>query len=117
MGADLSEVRRKAWKTRRKLYGRRGHSGCYLTGRRCPRCQVMEMALVRLHAEGALSEGQVSKMTQLDRVEVRKLVDRLRDQRRIEFSDEMSRVKQHETATCAGPDPNLRTANTGGSTT
>ena len=85
--ADISEVRKRAWETRRARYGNRGHCGTYLTGRRCPRCASMEAMLIRLHAEGVLSEGQTSKATGLDRVEIRKLAD----QRLAEMSD----VKQH----------------------
>jgi len=92
--ADLTEVRKRAWETRRARYGSRGHSGAYLTGRRCPRCASMEAMLIQLHAEGVLSEGQVSKATDLGRVEIRREVDRLRDQRRTEVSAEMSDVEQ-----------------------
>ena len=86
--ADPSEVRKRAWETRRARYGNRGHSGAYLTGRPCPRCASMEAMLIRLHAEGVLSEGQAVNATGLDRVEVRKLAD----QRLAEMSD----VKRHK---------------------
>lgn len=92
--ADLSEVRKRAWETRRARYGNRGHRGAYLTGRNCPRCVSMEAVLIRLHAEGVLSEGQVSKATDLGRVEIRRRIDRVRNQRRTEGSLEMSDVEQ-----------------------
>lgn len=75
---DLSEARKQAWETRRKKYGKRGHSGTYrATGRcgECGRAQAMTYILVRLHVEGVLSEGQTAKATGLDRVEVRRIAD------------------------------------------
>jgi hypothetical protein len=39
------------------------------------RYQAMLDALIRLHAEGVLSEGQVAKATGLDRVEIRRRAD------------------------------------------
>lgn len=54
----------------------------------------METTLIRLHAEGVLSEGQVSKATDLGRVEIRQRIDRLRIQRRTKGALEMSDVEQ-----------------------
>lgn len=68
---DLSEIRRKAWETRRTTYGNRGHNGNY--NRVSADHGGMLALIIRLHVEGTLSEGQVSKATGLDRVEIRKL--------------------------------------------
>lgn len=76
----MNKARAKAWKTRRKLYGARGHNGSY--ARSCPRCRrmitmlvPMITMLVRLHVDGVLSEGQVAKATGLHRIDVRKVAD------------------------------------------
>lgn len=68
---DLSEVRKRAWKTRRKMYGPRGHAGSYT--RPC-NCSARHW-IVRLHREGVLSEGQASKALGIDRVLLRTLAD------------------------------------------
>lgn len=68
----LSEVRARAWETRRARYGKRGHSGSY------SRCAPERGALglvIRLMREGVLSEGQVCSATRLDRVTVRAMAD------------------------------------------
>lgn len=70
----METARSKAWATRRAKYGARGHAGAYTrpsdpVGRRA-------LALVmRLHHEGALSEGQCCHALGLDRIEFRKLCD------------------------------------------
>lgn len=64
----LSAARKQAWATRRANYGPQGHRGY------APR-QSSGGALrlvIQLHAEGVLSEGQVSQATGLDRVEIRR---------------------------------------------
>lgn len=76
---DLSAVRKRAWKTRREKYGKKGHSGVY-GGMHCSceyRIRLMERALIRLHVEEVLSEGQVAKMTGLDRISVRTIADQI----------------------------------------
>ena len=76
---SLSDVRRRAWKTRRAKYGQRGHSGAYGPMRMVylapwnARLRSMQDCLIRLYREGVLSEGQVSKATGLDRVSCREL--------------------------------------------
>jgi hypothetical protein len=80
MKADLSEVRRRAWETRREVYGSRGHSGPYRQTALCRDCERMRDMLVRLHNEGVLSEGQAVKATGLGRFDLRKRADALRDQ-------------------------------------
>lgn len=74
-----SEARRKAWETRRQKYGSRGHNGTYQRGpsRMVEDNARMRQALIRLHVEGVLSEGQTARMTGLDRVEVRRMADQL----------------------------------------
>ncbi|PKR56368.1 hypothetical protein COO92_21425 [Thalassospira lohafexi] len=68
--------RQRAWETRRAKYGQRGHSGTYSrfksgTGQ----VKRMQDALIQLHREEVLSEGQVAKIIGCGRVEVRRLVD------------------------------------------
>lgn len=71
---DLSVVRRRAWATRREKYGARGHGGAYTRGPSAAGVGALRM-VIRLHAEGVLSEGQVASATGLDRVEIRRLAD------------------------------------------
>lgn len=78
MTADLTKARAAAWKTRRRKYGAKGHNSAYGRGRgACQHCERMRAVLVRLHAEGVLSEGQAAKATGLDRIELRTRVDTL----------------------------------------
>lgn len=76
---SISDVRKRSWETRRKKYGARGHGGAYGTFRPVytapwhDRLQTMQNALIWLYRGGVLSEGQVSKMTGLDRVSCREL--------------------------------------------
>lgn len=72
----LTEARRKAWETRRKLYGQCGHRGTYSrvpAGTGDP--VGMLNLIIRLLAEGTLSEGQVARATGLDRITIRRLED------------------------------------------
>lgn len=71
---SLSEVRRKAWITRREKYGERGHGGGYRRGPD-PLGRRALALVIRLHEEGALSEGQCCRALELDRVDFRRLVD------------------------------------------
>lgn len=72
MSETLSQIRRRAWATRRQKYGATGHNGSYSRPHgSCPDCARMRDWLVRLHVEGVLSEGQATKATGLDRVSVR----------------------------------------------
>lgn len=74
-----SDVRKRAWQTRRTKYGPRGHAGPY--GQLKPihtqpwyaRMRSMQEMLIKLYRQGLLSEGQVSKATGLDRVSCRDL--------------------------------------------
>lgn len=69
---DISAARARAWETRRARYGHRGHTGSY------SRSAAERGALglvIRLLNEGVLSEGQVCRATQLDRVTVRTMAD------------------------------------------
>jgi len=68
-----SGARARAWATRRRLYGAAGHRGSY-SGHgalRCRDCERMIGVIVRLYAEGVLSEGQAAKATGRDRVWLR----------------------------------------------
>lgn len=70
--SDLSSVRARAWGTRRARYGQRGHAGSY--SRNAAERGALALVL-RLMNEGVLSEGQVCRATQLDRVTVRAMAD------------------------------------------
>lgn len=70
---NLRKARVAAWKTRRAKYGPAGHNGGY--SRPCTHCSGAVALVIRLHNEGTLSEGQVAKALNLDRVAVRKLAD------------------------------------------
>jgi hypothetical protein len=73
---DLSEVRRRAWATRRQKYGEQGYAGSYhRTPCVCPNCKGALDLIIRLHNEGVLSEGQVAKATGLYRIDIRILAD------------------------------------------
>lgn len=77
MTRDLSEIRRRAWETRRKKYGPRGNNGSYArpsTGP-CEHCAGAVAMLIKLYVEGSASEGQVAKATGLHRIEIRKRAD------------------------------------------
>lgn len=69
---NISEIRKTAWATRRAKYGAHGHSGTYSRFTLAER-KRMTGFIIRLHAEGTISEGQAAKATGLDRVEVRRL--------------------------------------------
>jgi hypothetical protein len=69
--ADLAEVRKRAWATRREKYGKRGHCGIYTTHGRCGGCNRMAALIVRLHNEGVLTEGQAAKAIGIGRVALR----------------------------------------------
>lgn len=70
--ADLSAVRARAWETRRARYGQQGHAGSYSRNTAERGALVL---VIRLLNEGVLSEGQVCRATQLDRVTVRAMAD------------------------------------------
>ncbi len=69
--SELSEIRRRAWATRRAKYGKAGHSGTYARGNHAGLLNLV----VRLHVEGVLSEGQVARASGLDRVQIRTMAD------------------------------------------
>lgn len=76
MSESISEIRKRAWATRREKYGHLGHNGSYTREPGpCSACDRMRAVLVRLHVEGILSEGQVAKATGMYRVDVRKAAD------------------------------------------
>lgn len=82
MSDKLSEIRKRAWDTRRETYGPKGHARSYSCGTAqtngCALCPARAM-IVRLHVEGTLSEGQAAKATGLDRVALRTLADDYKD--------------------------------------
>lgn len=79
MPVDLKEVRRRAWATRRRKYGPQGHAGSYGRGVRViGRIKRMEDALILLYDDAVLSEGQVAKITGIDRITIRTRADELR---------------------------------------
>ena len=79
MTKNLTAVRKKAWRTRRKKYGNKGHSGAYRCGygahQAAARIKLMERAIIGLHVDEVLTEGQAAKMTGLDRIRVREIAD------------------------------------------
>lgn len=76
MSESISDIRKRAWKTRREMYGHLGHNGSYSRNPGpCAACDRMRALLVRLHVEGTLSEGQVAKATGMHRIDVRKAAD------------------------------------------
>ncbi len=78
MPADLTAARAQAWRTRRKKYGPRGHRGSYSrSSAPCRHCRGAIDMLIKLYAEGTLSEGQVATATRLDRVTIRRMTDEL----------------------------------------
>ena len=70
---DFSEVRRRAWETRRLKYGPKGHNGRYWRG---ATPKGMLDLIIKLHVDGVLSEGQVAQATGISRVQIRILADR-----------------------------------------
>ena len=85
MSGTVSDVRKRAWETRRAKYGSRGHDGAYTRpSGPCPHCRPAIAAIIELHAEGVLSEGQAAKMTGMDRVAIRIAIDSLPSRSTIE---------------------------------
>lgn len=76
--AEISAARRQGWETRRKKYGKSGHAGAYERGPHHA-CIRDDRRLARFVAvalnDGLLSEGQVAKIIELDRLAVRRLRD------------------------------------------
>ncbi len=76
--AEITEARQRGWETRRAKYGKSGHAGIYERG---PQWHTVkdEKRLARLIAvclnDGLLSEGQVAKIIEADRIDVRKRCD------------------------------------------
>ena len=78
--AEITAARHRAWETRRKKYGPRGHDSAYS---RSPvnlssaiRSDVRLARLVAYClADGLMTEGQVSKVIEIDRLGVRYLRD------------------------------------------
>jgi len=75
MTGALSEVRARAWKTRREKYGPAGHAGSYRRAESHLGQRALEL-VVRLHREALLSEGQCCRALRLDRISFRMLCDR-----------------------------------------
>ncbi len=74
----IADARKRGWETRRQKYGSTGHArGAY--GHGGDHVVSMQALLIRLHEEGVLSEGQVSKATGLHRITVRKMADDYRN--------------------------------------
>jgi hypothetical protein len=80
MTEAIGEIRKRAWKTRREKYGNVGHNGSYTRSPGpCADCDRMRGWLVRLHAEGVLSEGQAAKATGMYRIDLREAADNYRN--------------------------------------
>jgi hypothetical protein len=73
-------ARQRAWETRRKTYGPKGHSGYQVGGRKSDASiETMRRLIARLVNEGIVSEGQASAAMLLPRIEVRAICDRVRE--------------------------------------
>jgi hypothetical protein len=83
---NLSEVRKRAWATRRQKYGPRGHGGSYSRVRVTANQEGMLNLLIRLHLNAQVSEGQLSKAIGLHRVDVRRIVDEYRERTGEEYA-------------------------------
>ena len=72
--------RQRAWETRYRKYGERGHNGSYSRspGATVNRCGMLDL-LIDLHLSNIVGEGQLSKATGLHRIDVRRLVDEYRE--------------------------------------
>jgi hypothetical protein len=79
VSVDLSEVRRRAWATRREKYGVKGHSGAYYRPTDSS-VEPMRRLIAKLTNEGIISEGQGSKVTGLYRIQYRDLCIKVRDE-------------------------------------
>lgn len=73
---NLSETRKKAWETRRAIYGPMGHGRAASDHLKLNVIGMRDL-IVRLLVEGVLSEGQAAKATGLHRITIRKLADAL----------------------------------------
>jgi hypothetical protein len=67
---NLSEVRKKAWESRRAKYGQGGHRGY----RKRLNVEGMIALIIKLHKEEVLTEGQAARATGMHRIEIRKRV-------------------------------------------
>lgn len=77
--SELANIRFKAWETRRKKYGSSGHSGGYTRLRYDPRVKKMVDAIIEMHMDGMLSEGQTARILSESRLHVRMMVDEYND--------------------------------------
>jgi len=91
-----SEARQRGWETRRQKYGSTGHArGAY--GHSGDHVASMQALLIRLHEEGVLSGGQVSKATGLHRITVRKMADEYRNSLPVTKEQVRARVQSIQT--------------------
>lgn len=74
---SLSDIRKKAWVTRRQKYGSRGNRGSYLCckSRHCDRCNGAMGLIVKMHNADLLSEGQICAALKMGRVDFRIIRD------------------------------------------
>ena len=80
--SDLSEVRKRAWATRREKYGAKGHGGYVHERGENPSLRTMRNLIAKLVNEGVVSEGQAAKAMMIPRIEVRKICDEVRSDSR-----------------------------------
>lgn len=76
MSADIKDVRRRAWETRRKKYGVRGHRGTYTRGGMCGSCERMREAIAALYNADVISEGRALSLTGLSQASFRYIAKR-----------------------------------------
>lgn len=78
MSETISEIRMRAWKTRREKYGKRGHHGSYArSAGQTSDAERMRYWLIALHVDGILSEGQAARATGLHRIALREIADEI----------------------------------------
>lgn len=70
----MGDNRFRAWETRRKKYGPKGHSEAAY-GNGIDYVFSMQRLLCKIYVEGGVSEGQVCKATGLHRIEIRQIAD------------------------------------------
>ena len=75
----MNDSRSKAWEARRKKYGPRGNSGSYWRGTHASDAVRQRRMLARLvayvHGADLLTEGQIARVLDTHRLDVRELED------------------------------------------
>jgi len=72
--AEVSAARQRSWETRRAKYGKAGHAGYYSRPVVRPDTRLGRIVALLLDDE-VLSEGQIARVIECDRLEVRRIAD------------------------------------------